>query len=58
MEEHLDRERKKWSKNNVFHCNVLTGFYLLTLMINKVLFHFVIVPILFQDPSGNRAHVS
>lgn len=58
MEEHLDRERKKWSKTNIFPCNVLTGFYLLTLMINKVLFHFVIVPILFQDLNGNRAHVN
>lgn len=57
MEVYLYRERERWSKNNIFHCNVLTGFYLLTLMINKVLFHFVIFPILFQDFNGNRAHM-
>lgn len=57
MEVYLYRKREEQSKN-IFDCNVLTDFYLLTLMINEVLFHFVSVPISFQDFNGNRAHTN
>lgn len=58
MKVYLYREKEELNKNNIFHCNVLTGFCLLTLMINKIWFHFVSVPILFQDFNGNRAHMN
>lgn len=59
MEVYLYRKREEQSKNiSLFHCNVLTDFYLLTLMINEVLFHFVSVHISFRDFNGNRVHTN